>query len=360
MNFTFGTFITSLLFSSIIMIMISIFLRYHNFVNRKTIKFFLIGIFFCIFKLLFPIEFFFAKSFGIKKVLPLLYSFTKFKFLNNSIKMIHILIIIWLAVTIWKGIKSLQKYFHFYKLIGKLPNNPSQRERDILTELGIPDRKIKIVHIPNSSPCILGLWKPIIILPDCTLDNCELFYILKHEIQHYKHFDLWLKAFGEFVSVLYWWNPITIILQKQINIITEIDNDLSITQFMNSKQEIEYLRSMLKIAQYTNNTKFPLSVAFIENNQSQLRQRLNAISSPAKSYANLIVAIIISTLLLFSCIITLEPKYPRPVDDILYTEDEISTAPLVIIDDNYYVILNGQKALITNPNTIYNLKEQQE
>ena len=33
-------------------------------------------------------------------------------------------------------------------------------------------------------------------------------YILKHELNHYIHHDLWFKAFGELISIIYWWNPI--------------------------------------------------------------------------------------------------------------------------------------------------------
>ena len=53
-------------------------------------------------------------------------------------------------------------------------------------------------------------------------------FALRHEVYHYLHHDLWLKFAVNCLVAVYWWNPFTYQLRKQISILLEMRVDDSI------------------------------------------------------------------------------------------------------------------------------------
>ena len=351
MSFTFGTVITNILFSSILIATIAILLKYNKFITRGTIKIYLLSTLLCIIRLLLPVEFFFAKTIKVPHVLPDLYSALKINVPGSSISIMNIAVTIWLGVALLKGTGVLRKYIRFRSIINIVPDIVSQRVADILSQEGIKPGRLRVICIDSFSPSIIGLIKPVIILPNIDLSDRELFYILKHEIQHYKHHDLWLKALSELISVLYWWNPLTRLVGKQINSITEIDNDLTLIHCFNPIQEAEYLQSLLKMAKKTGNSSAGFSLAFNENNASQLKQRFYAILNKDKTnILGRLVTLLIPAALLISYFFIFEASFPAPTQ--YFTIDDIHDQPILSNDGQYYVIMDGEPIYLLSPDDI--------
>ncbi|MCH1982315.1 M56 family metallopeptidase [Ruminococcus sp. OA3] len=58
------------------------------------------------------------------------------------------------------------------------------------------------------SPVLAGLGRTYLYLPDVPYTDRELELILKHELFHYRHKDLWYKMFLLIVDTVYWFNPL--------------------------------------------------------------------------------------------------------------------------------------------------------
>lgn len=57
------------------------------------------------------------------------------------------------------------------------------------------------------SPMLMGFVKPCIVLPAQKFTKEQYYFILKHELIHYKHRDLYYKLILLFVAALHWFNP---------------------------------------------------------------------------------------------------------------------------------------------------------
>ena len=80
--------------------------------------------------------------------------------------------------------------------------------KDICRRLQIR-RKIPVYGCYEAQiPVIRGLFRPMIVLPEHGYNNEELRVILTHELTHYRHRDLWLKALFTSILCLQWFNPL--------------------------------------------------------------------------------------------------------------------------------------------------------
>jgi len=88
---------------------------------------------------------------------------------------------------------------------------------------------IRVVkNFSAGSPMIIGFLKPVLVLPD---DNCseeEMFFILKHELVHYKHHDIYYKLLLVAVNAIHWFNPLVYIMRKEAAVDMELYCDESV------------------------------------------------------------------------------------------------------------------------------------
>ena len=98
------------------------------------------------------------------------------------------------------------------------------------------------------SPMIIGFIKPVLVLPKEQYNSGDLFFILKHELVHFKRGDVYLKLLFVTANAVHWFNPIIWIMQKEAVIDMELSCDERVTQgtsFALRKAYTETLLSML-------------------------------------------------------------------------------------------------------------------
>ena len=65
------------------------------------------------------------------------------------------------------------------------------------------------------SPMLVGFVKPVIVLPERIYGEQELLLILRHELMHYKHHDLWYKLILLAANAVHWFNPLVYLMLRQ-------------------------------------------------------------------------------------------------------------------------------------------------
>ena len=65
------------------------------------------------------------------------------------------------------------------------------------------------------SPMLIGFRKPTILLPYRLYGENELVMILRHELMHYKHYDLWYKLILLCANGVHWFNPLVWLMNRQ-------------------------------------------------------------------------------------------------------------------------------------------------
>lgn len=88
----------------------------------------------------------------------------------------------------------------------------------------------RVIILPGiNSPRLHVFRYPYILLPEgYDPSEQDLYYILCHETAHYFHHDVVLKTAVHLLRILYWWNPCSKLLERQIDKLLEIQTDDSI------------------------------------------------------------------------------------------------------------------------------------
>ncbi len=167
------------------------------------------------------------------------------------------------------------------------------------------NRKIIVCAIDNlSSPFIMGIFKPRLVLPDIELTQEELDNILIHETTHLKRNDILYKWFAVFVKAIHWFNPIIYYVTSKINTECEISCDLAVVKNMNDMQKTSYVNTIIALVSYRKTKAIPLTTG-MTGNKNTLKRRFTMIknkktTSKLMSLLSALVAVVMLTTTVFA------------------------------------------------------------
>ncbi|BBI30974.1 M56 family metallopeptidase [Cohnella abietis] len=107
-----------------------------------------------------------------------------------------------------------------------------------------------IISARATTPMVMGLWKPIVVLPDIRFGEKELAMILSHELIHLKRGDLLVKLLVLIANAIHWFNPAAYSLNKQINILCELSCDEKVVKEMDMENRRYYGETLLSMLEY--------------------------------------------------------------------------------------------------------------
>ena len=129
-----------------------------------------------------------------------------------------VLFALWLIGILAFTMYHAMQYRRFY---GKIMASakPLEDSGELLDRAGTD---MGLTHYPNvlisggvQSPMLIGFAKPTIVLPYKLYGENELVMILRHELTHYKHHDLWYKLILLCANALHWFNPLVWLMNRQ-------------------------------------------------------------------------------------------------------------------------------------------------
>ena len=121
----------------------------------------------------------------------------------------------------------------------------------------------------KKSPCILGLIKPKIYLPQYVLEFDEnmISHILLHELMHYKRKDLYLNLICWITLLLHWFNPLVWIALKKLKTYREYACDSLVLQILGEEKNVDYGMTIINLSKIlTNKRSIQLGLGFERNN----------------------------------------------------------------------------------------------
>ena len=182
--------------------------------------------------------------------------------------------------------------------------------------LGIEKNIELITQSYLSSPAIIGIFKPKIILPDYYISDQSLKFVLLHELCHYKRKDMVINYIMLFLSAIYWFNPLVFILFKLIREDMEILNDNYVLKYIDNKKG--YTLSLVEILASTHNISFAPKILCMVDSKKNTERRIKMIN--LKDYFNhnkIVIAIISITIIITTSLLFLtkatEYKTPPPI-----------------------------------------------
>lgn len=141
------------------------------------------------------------------------------------------------------------------------------------------------------SPISIGIWKPVIILPDIDFNITDFTMILKHELTHYKRRDMLYRLFAIFIHIIHWFNPISYFTLLTIQEACEYSCDETVTKNMNTDNKIKYGNMLLNQIQCSQKRNL-FFYGFAENhkNKNILRRRITVIKNE-KKYKRVVITL---------------------------------------------------------------------
>ncbi|MBQ2004813.1 MAG: M56 family metallopeptidase, partial [Peptococcaceae bacterium] len=129
-----------------------------------------------------------------------------------------VLFAIWLLGLLAFTIYHIVQYRRFY---GKIMASakPLEDSEELLeragSDMGLQRYPAVLLSGKVQSPMLIGFRTPMIVLPYKLYGENELVMILRHELTHYKHHDLWYKLILLCANALHWFNPLVWMMNRQ-------------------------------------------------------------------------------------------------------------------------------------------------
>lgn len=146
-----------------------------------------------------------------------------------------------------------------------------------------------------SSPMLVGLMRPILVLPSEAYTPEELRMILTHELIHLKRNDILIKTILTAASVVHWFNPAVNLMVKQANKDMEQSCDDYVLNGCDVKEKKFYCNIILNMAVFNNNAAGHVFSTNIVSSRKNLECRIKGIfdSSKKKSGITTLIAVIL-------------------------------------------------------------------
>lgn len=188
-----------------------------------------------------------------------------------------------------------------------------------------------------SSPMLMGIFRPIVLITDIDADYKRLKMIFLHELNHYKRKDIMIKAFGLIINAIHWFNPFVYILLKEMDKYCEYSIDEKVVEEMDINDRKYYGETILSLISSYRFKKPSLTTA-MGSSGKQLKTRLeNMIYSFKATRKKQIVSLFAAILILTSGFIVACSILP---DDT--SEGNDSFIVYIKEDGLYYSYLNGE------------------
>jgi beta-lactamase regulating signal transducer with metallopeptidase domain len=199
-----------------------------------------------------------------------------------SFSFIHILFAVWISGALVSLAIQLIRHARFGRAVKRwgmaiederILSIFSRAKRD----LGLSDKAIAIKACAFvASPMLIGLFAPIILLPNREISTDELDYAFRHELTHYRHRDLWVHLLLMLVSAIHWFNPLVYHLIKVVRTECETACDESVIANYGIEKRMEYGETILGFIG-TNQSSMPILSTYFFGGSNSMKKRLFAI-----------------------------------------------------------------------------------
>lgn len=153
---------------------------------------------------------------------------------QKSVATVNLTDILWrlwlVGLVVFLGV-HIASYATFKKKLLRWARPVSRESRIFITkdrlqkELGISSEVPVLICGDVTSPMMIGFFNSFLILPHEDYSDIELYFILRHELTHFKRHDIWYKFLMVLANALHWFNPAVWLMVRESNRDLEISCD---------------------------------------------------------------------------------------------------------------------------------------
>lgn len=349
LNYSFSTVLMAFLASSILVVLISLTFLNRNVLANAGSKLLAVFAGVVILRLLLPFEFPFTVNITPPQTISRILSAfrePRMEIWGIKVSCWHIFELIWsggILVSLALRIRDcLLSHNYIFKYGTDMTDTVRYKEPldSICAQYG-KSNSFRVIELKGLDIPTTFYWrKPYILIPgDMNIPADRLQYILRHEALHYFHRDYLIKLAVRLLSIVYWWNPACILLQKQTSLLLEMSVDRKVVCGDPVARE-EYADCLLCIrkqalaaAPRTPGYLKRDSTFLVRPRSSDLRERYVMLfhnTSPGRKIAIAsLLTVLVAGIYLASHLCILEADYYPP---------ELVETKIVPLPDNTYII----------------------
>lgn len=150
-----------------------------------------------------------------------------------------VLAVIWVLGALGSLGYRLTGYFRFRRHI--------RRTGTPMELAGVPKRLRVCKTTAAVSPMVMGIFRPVLILPETALTESRLPYVLRHELVHYRRGDIVWRWLAVLATSIHWFNPMAYVAAAQMQEACEISCDWCVVRSMEQAKRNDYMRVILEL-----------------------------------------------------------------------------------------------------------------
>ena len=212
--------------------------------------------------------------------------------------------IVWCVGFCVFSVFQLYVYYAFRRGIfvdGRECENSSIHELVVSTShaIGLHRTMPVIVSRKVNSPMILGIFRPVLVIPREDYSSAECNMIVRHELTHCKRHDIAFKMLLTAVNALHWFNLFVYLMVREANADIELCCDADVLRNADAVQRKAYADSILTSMEREKGF-VPVSTCFSNGGIKKMKERLENIVDSRKRRSGIVllaVTIVMSVLL---------------------------------------------------------------
>ena len=206
---------------------------------------------------------------------------------NAGITILDIVTLVWMIGSLILLSVHFISYSHYMRRVMKKGRviedaHVLRQMLELKRELHIR-RTIRMIEYSEAgSPMIIGFLKPVLVMPEEQYSLEEQFFILKHELVHFKRGDIYFKLLFVTANALHWFNPLIWIMQKEAGVDMELSCDERVTKGESYAVRKAYTETLLSMLHRRVGGRTVLSTQFYGGKKIMKKRFRNILSKKAK------------------------------------------------------------------------------
>ena len=301
-------------------------------------------------RILLPVEFGFTVTFPSRYVLTglrdLLLSAVGFGAFEATVG--QVLLFLWIAGAMCRFFICAGRHIYFRHKMEKCPGYFKHDVKAVIDRINREYGKggeFKVLLVPGiQTPTIFGVLNPLILMPGVDYTEGEIYYILKHEMLHYYHWDVLVGVICEALCIVYWWNPAVFLLERLIARVQELRVDGMLVSGFSEEEKTGYLECIAKSMRAGKQERTSLMITFVSQRGEAMRQRLRFICEGCwtrTGWKGILAAVMACLLFAASVSVIVEPDYGEDLPG-TFGHPDPKTSYLIEKDGCYEAYVDGE------------------
>ncbi|MEA5066918.1 MAG: M56 family metallopeptidase [Eubacteriales bacterium] len=173
-----------------------------------------------------------------------------------------------------------------------------------------------------SSPMLVGLLHPVILLPPISLSADEWARILQHELIHVKHHDLLGKALILAATVLHWFNPAVYLMARASQLACEAACDARVLRDADAGARRQYGETILRLVRHASAPQTVLSTNFYGGKRAMKHRIAFLLDNTHKRTGALLLCVVLAAMLLTGATLAPAEAAPTSIPGTAFTQRE--------------------------------------